>query len=216
MSLPARIFTLSSTPESVVAAPEESTNLSKSGFRPTLRALLDPQESHTVVPARRSPPKSRFELGDEATIPTFSSGPATSSPSLARRFVAADAELRTRGGHRHLSIGLLEETPRRDDPHARFLLLVLWAQSSSVVATGSHKISLSENDSELVKVTAYMTRRGEEWRCLDAPTAVEGRVALMSMSRNTVRGAFNVTFPTGRLHGTFHATRRAAEVVEAE
>ena len=155
------------------------------------------------------------ELAEELTLPdplsisgTYA---AAAPPDTPLRFVAGNAELRTRALRRYAAVAL-QESPASsisDDQEHRLLILVLWSrQASLVIGPGKYRIVRpNETESRMpVHVAAYLTR-GNAWRCLEAVKATDGRIVLSAIDRKQAQGAFDVVFPSVRFHGTFLADR---------
>jgi hypothetical protein len=165
-----------------------SYEMSESGIRPAFRGSVAMEEI-------------TFPIGPPRSVGAV---PARPLERAAQRFDIADAELRTRGARRHMTIGLRDTT-------GRLLLLVLWSQERARILRGRYRLAAPEAEALTpVVTTAYLTS-GQDWHCLGSPRAVGGRVVLTWLNRDKAQGAFDVTFPQTRLHGAFVAERRSSD-----
>lgn len=138
---------------------------------------------------------------DGTTFPSAVAAQTSPTRSMTQRFVACDAELRLGTDRGCLAIGLYEARRVRAPLDPRLVILVVWRSAVLSPGVGRYRIEHRSPDGTF-GASSYLTY-GNEWRCLEASRATEGRIAIFAMSESRVTGAFDVTFASGRFHGSF-------------
>jgi hypothetical protein len=86
----------------------------------------------------------------------------------------------------------------------RTLLLVIWCLDWPTFALPTGRYRMCPDGDGHVQASAYLIRGNAQSKV----EALDGRVVLTTLACQRAMGAFDVTFPTVRFHGTFLATRR--------
>ena len=144
---------------------------------------------------------------DDTTLPGVTVPPCAPITRAAQRFVACDAQLRLGTNRGCLAIGLYEARHVCASRDPRLIILVVWRSALREPGVGRYRIQPQAPAEDAFGVLAYLTY-GDEWRCFEASRATEGRIAISTISEASVAGAFDVTFASGRFHGTFLAELR--------